>query len=137
MFSFEITTDEWQIVKSRRVKANVERSAPSGFYMVVVRGLPSVVSKQNIVDFFKGINITKGGIKVMKNGPIMAYVRVVSNADVKKAIAFQKKSFDSHPIQGNMNEFKIFMDPFGMYRLYLRISNSFIDFLCQILLRRQ
>lgn len=93
-------------MNSRRAKADGKKNAASGFYMVLARGFPWKVTKQNIIDLFKGIKILNGekGINIMKDGAMVAYVQLTSNADVKKALALDNKRVDSRTIHGKLNE---------------------------------
>lgn len=100
-FLYEL--DEWQRVGSRRAKSDGKKGAASGgFYMVVARGFQWKVTKQNIVEFFKGIKILNGecGVNIIKDGAMVAYVELASNADVKKALAMDNKRVDSRTIHG-------------------------------------
>lgn len=74
--------------------------------MVLARGFQWKVTKQNVINFFKGIRILNGeqGINIMKDGAMMAYVELVSSADVKKALALDNKRVDSRTIHGTINQ---------------------------------
>ncbi|XP_055294776.1 G-rich sequence factor 1-like [Sitodiplosis mosellana] len=90
---------EWQKVGPRRSKAEAKKPGV-GFYMVMARGFQWKVSKKDVMDFFKGINILNGekGINIMKNVAMEAYVELVSKNDVKKALALNNKRVDSRTV---------------------------------------
>lgn len=91
---------EWQKV-SRRSKAESKKLS-TGFYMVMARGFQWKVSKKDVMDFFKGINILNGekGINIMKNVAMEAYIELASKNDVKKALALNNKRVDARTIHG-------------------------------------
>ena len=75
-------------------------------YMVMARGFQWKVTKEDVLKFFKSINIPKGekGINIIKNVAMEAYVELASKADVKKALALNNKRVESRTVHGNSNE---------------------------------
>lgn len=92
---------EWQKVGPRRSKAETKKLG-NGFFMVMARGFQWKVSKKDVMDFFKGINILNGekGINIMKNVAMEAYIELASKNDVKKALALNNKRVDSRTVHG-------------------------------------
>lgn len=70
--------------------------------MVLARGFQWKVTKKDVMDFFKGINILNGenGINIMKNTAMEAYVELGSKTDVKKALALNSKRVDARTVHG-------------------------------------
>ncbi|XP_031625949.1 uncharacterized protein LOC116342460 [Contarinia nasturtii] len=93
------TKSEWQKVGSRRSKTDTKKTSHI-FYMVLARGFQWKVTKKDVMDFFKGINILNGenGINIMKNTAMEAYVELVSKSDVKKALALNSKRVDCRTV---------------------------------------
>lgn len=92
---------EWQQVGAR--KSKIEKKKSTGrTYMVIARGFQWKVTKQNVIDFFKGIKIVNGenGIDIVKNVAMEAHVVLASKADRKKALTLHNKIFESRAIAG-------------------------------------
>lgn len=92
---------EWQQVGVRKSKTDKKKSS-GRTYTVVARGFQWKVTKQNIMAFFKGINIVNGedGINIVKNVAMEAHIVLASKADRKKALALHNKLFESRAISG-------------------------------------
>lgn len=102
MFILETVTDEWQRV-GRRTKPGSKKTASSQqCYMVLARGFQWKVTKQDVINFFKGIKIVGGekGINIIKNVAMEAYVELASKADVKAALKHDSKRVDERMIHG-------------------------------------
>lgn len=97
---------EWQHVGARKTKI-VKQKTTVRTYMVIARGFQWKVTKQNVMDFFKGIQIFNGenGIDIVKNGAMEAHVELASKADLKKALALHNKLFESRSITGMFEYF--------------------------------
>lgn len=105
--------DEWQKVGSRRTKSESKKLSTGGFHMVLVRGLPWKVTKDDVTKFLKGVKILNGdnGINIIKNVAMEAYVELTSKADVKKALALNNKIIESRTIHSKFNQ-----KPFSMFK---------------------
>lgn len=70
--------------------------------MVLARGFQWKVTKEDVMQFFKGIKILNGekGINIIKNVAMEAYVELATKADVKKALALNKKLVDDRTVHG-------------------------------------
>lgn len=92
----------------RRTKAETKKLG-NGFFMVMARGFQWKVSKKDVMEFFKGINILNGekGINIMKNVAMEAYIELASKNDVKKALAYNNKRVDSRTVHGEQLSIRI------------------------------
>lgn len=92
---------EWQQVGARKSKVDKKKTADRT-YMVIARGFPWRVTKQNVMEFFKGIKIVNGedGINIVKNVAMEAHVVLASKVDRKKALTLHNKLFESRAIAG-------------------------------------
>lgn len=81
----------------------MEAKKSNVLYMVLARGFQWKVTKKDVMQFFKGINILNGekGINIMKNVAMEAFVELASKADVKKALALNNKRVESRTVHGN------------------------------------
>lgn len=89
----------WQQVEAR--KAKIEKKNIIGrTYTVIARGFQWKVTKKDVIEFFKGIQIVDGedGINIVKNVAMEAHVALASKADRKKALALHNKQFESRAI---------------------------------------
>lgn len=68
--------------------------------MVLARGFQWKVTKKDVMDFFKNINIANGekGINIIKNVAMEAYVELASKADVNKALALNNRRVESRTV---------------------------------------
>lgn len=86
------------------------RSNSDGSFLIRIRGLPFTTTKQEILDFFEGINIVSGedGIHLAAFGlhstkPLgEAYIELASEDDYEKAQDFHKKTMGSRYIEGTL-----------------------------------
>lgn len=94
--------NEWQQVGARKSKIDKKKSTGRSTYMVMARGFQWKVTKQNVIDFFKGIKIVNGedGINIVKNVAMEAHVVLASKADRKKALTLHNRIFESRAIAG-------------------------------------
>lgn len=78
-------------------------------YIIRIRGLPWNTTKQEICDFFEGVNIVNGenGIHLItlatnNSKPLgEAYIELASNDDLQLAHTFHKKNLGTRYIEGN------------------------------------
>lgn len=85
-----------------------DRSNSDGTFLIRIRGLPFTTTKQEIAEFFEGINIINGedGIHLASFGlhstkPLgEAYIELASEDDYEKAQNFHKKNMGSRYIEG-------------------------------------
>lgn len=88
--------------------AATDRSNSDGSFLIRIRGLPFTTTKQEIAEFFEGINIISGedGIHLASFGlhstkPLgEAYIELASEDDYEKAQNFHKKNMGSRYIEG-------------------------------------
>lgn len=66
--------------------------------MVLARGFQWKVTKQDVMDFFKGIKIVN--VSIIKNVAMEAYVELASKADVKAALKLDTKRVDDRMVHG-------------------------------------
>lgn len=86
---------------------NLDDDGPSPF-LIHIRGLPWTTTKQEICDFFAGVNIVNGenGIHIitcaMNNSRPLgeAYIELVSNDDLELALTFDRKNLGKRYIEG-------------------------------------
>lgn len=92
---------EWQQVGARKSKIDKKKSV-GRTYMVIARGFQWKITKQNVMDFFKGIKIVNGidGINIVKNVAMEAHVELASKVDRNKALTLHNKLFESRAIAG-------------------------------------
>lgn len=82
-------------------------------YIIRIRGLPWNTTKQEICDFFEGVNIVNGehGIHLVTlatstSKPLgEAYIELASGDDMQLAQSFHKKNLGTRYIEGNANGF--------------------------------
>lgn len=76
--------------------------------MILARGFQWKVTKQDVIDFFKGIKIvgSEKGINIIKNVAMEAYVELASKADVKAALKLDNKRVDDRIVHGKCYRIK-------------------------------
>lgn len=83
-------------------RSNADLGMKKCEYKVIARGFPWNVTKRDVIEFFKGVEILNGehGISIVKNHAMEAHIELSTAKDRDNALSRHKRKIGSQIING-------------------------------------